>query len=159
MPSQPQPLQEVLAGPQSTIYGPLPKVALPADDETLRRFALLLLPNLTDKGLYRRDNVPVFPYPAKARLEMMSAQSFRTFVDKYVACYKRKYDDHDEPFDTIRSMNKETAEGVLQCFDFWSELEEIVELNPVPMPAMAEDGSVYFLEPGYDAKTKTLTFE
>lgn len=152
-------LQEVLAGPQSAIYGPLPKVALPGDDETLRRFALLLLPHLKGNGIYRRDNVPLFPYEEKARLEIMNSQGFRTFVDKFVACYKQKFDSHDEPFDVLRSMNKETAEGVLNCFDFWKELDEIIEINPVPLPAMADDGTLSLLLPGYDDKTKTLTFK
>jgi len=46
--------------------------------------------------------------------------------DRYVACYKQKYDQKGTPFDVIRTINKETAQGVLECEEFWSGLREIV---------------------------------
>jgi hypothetical protein len=88
----------------------------------------------------------------------MSASAFRTFVDKYVACFKQKFGDKGDAYDVVRSINKETAQGVLDCEDFWSGLREIVEVNPVPMCMMDDEGNVTLLQPGYDEKTKTLTF-
>src|SRR5438477_12081354 len=154
----PQALKEVLTGPQAVKYGTLTKIAIPGDDETLLRFAQELLDELKTKPIYRRDNIPVYPYEEKARIEVMSASAFRTFVDKYVACFKQKFDQHGEPYDVVRSINKETAQGVLDCIDFWKGLREIVEVNPVPMWAEDAEGNVFVMEPGYDEKAKTLTF-
>lgn len=150
-------LKEVLAGPQGKKYGPLPKVSLPGDDEQLLFFAQQLLSVLRNKAIYRRDTVAVFPYPEKARLEMMDGQSFRTFVDEFVACYKQKFGEKGAPYDVVRTMNRETAEGVLRCFKFWSGLREIESVNPVPRPVLVGD-QVKMLVPGYDEETKTLTF-
>jgi hypothetical protein len=157
MPQQAK-LKEVLTGPQGAKYGALTKISIPGDDETLLRFAQELLDELKTKTIYRRDNIPVYPYEEKARIEVMSASTFRTFVDRYVACFKQKYDDKGEPYDVVRSINKETAQGVLDSIDFWTGLREVVTVNPVPMPLMDEDGNVTLLQPGYDEKTKTLTF-
>src|SRR5437667_11164559 len=128
----PQSLKEVLTGPQGAKYGALPKIAIPGDDETLLRFARELLDELKDKPIYRRDNIPVYPYEEKARIEIMTASAFRTFVDEYVAVFKQKFEAKDgEPYDVVRSINKETAQGVLDAKRFWSGLREIVEMNPV----------------------------
>jgi hypothetical protein len=154
----PQAFKEVLTGPQGVKYGALPKIAMPGDDETLLRFAQELLDELKTKPIYRRDNIPVYPYEEKARIEIMSASTFRTVVDKHVACFKQKFDDKGEPYDVVRSINKETAQGVLDCIDFWSGLREIVEVNAVPMCAIDAEGNVICMQPGYDEATKTLTF-
>ena len=152
-------LKEVLTGPQGAKYGTLVKLAIPGDDETVLRFAIELLDELKNKPIYRRDMVVVRPYTEKARIEPMSASTFRTFVDKNVAVFKQKYDEKGEPFDVIRTINKETAQGVMDCDDFWIGLREIVSVNPVPMPVIETDGgSVKLLTPGYDEVTKTLTF-
>lgn len=154
----PQALKEVLTGPQGVKYGALPKIAVPGDDETLLRFAQEVLDELKTKPLYRRDNIPVYPYDEKARIEVMGASTFRTFVDRYIACFKQKFDDKGEPYDVVRSINKETSQGVLDCIDFWSGLREVVEVNPVPMWARDAEGNVAVMQPGYDEKAKTLTF-
>jgi len=153
-------LHQVLSGPQGKKFGALPKVAIPTDDETLLLFAQELLVHLRKHGIYRRDNVPVVPYQAKARLEIISAQALRTFVDRYVACAKQKYDQKGTPFDVIRTINKETAQGVLECEEFWSGLREIVAVNPVPKCVidLEAEKPLRLLQPGYDEKTKTLTF-
>jgi hypothetical protein len=155
----PQPLKEILTGPQGAKYGALPKIAIPGDDETVLRFAQELLGEVKTKPIYRRDNIPVYPYEEKARIEGMNPSTFRTFIDRYVACFKQKFDDKGEPYDVVRTINRETAQGVLDCIDFWSGLREVAQVNPVPMPFMDAEGNVSLLQPGYDEKTKTLTLD
>jgi hypothetical protein len=157
MPSQLH-LHEVLSGPQSKKFGALPKVAIPGDDETLLRFAKEILTHLHKKEIYRRDNIPVVPYKAKARLEILTAQAFRTEVDEHIACFKQKYDEKGTPYDVIRTINKEAAQGVLEARHFWSGLREIEAVNPVPMAAWTWEGPVNLRKPGYDEASKTLTF-
>jgi hypothetical protein len=154
-------LQEVLVGPQAAKYGALPKLPLPGDDQTILRFAMDSLTLLKGKPIYRRDRVPVLLYPERARLEVLEAQTYRTWVERYFVCYKQKFDHHTgEPFDVIRSMNKETAEAVLKCVDFWRGLPEIEAVNPARSLSIDEETSeMSLLQPGYDDKTKTLTFE
>ena len=153
-------LQEVLTGWQSVKYGPLPKVQLPADDALLSRFAQEILEIVRMKGIYRRDNVPVLPDPVRGRLEILDAQTFRTWVERHLVCFKQKFDKDGEPFDVLRTMNKETAEGVLKCMEFRSGLVEVVSVNPVRLPSIDEEtGELTLLQPGYDERTKTLTFE
>ena len=160
-------LQEVLAGPQSEIYGALPKVALPGDDELLLRFATELLAVLKDQGLYRRDNVVVYPYEQRQRLEMMEPKTFRSWVEHFCVCYKVKYDANGHPTNPLKTMPKEAAEGVLACVDFWQGLNEVQRCHPVPMPVINEAGELLLLggtavEGGdtvtYDPESKTLTF-
>ena len=104
-------LQEVLTGPQAVKYGPLPKVELPADDSLLLRFALEILAIVRNKGIYRRDNVPMLADSTRGRLEVLTAQAFRTWVERHLVCFKRRFDRNGEPYDVLRTMTKETAEG------------------------------------------------
>jgi hypothetical protein len=151
-------LQEILVGPRCVKYGPLPKIELPGDDVLLLDFARQVLAVVKDKGIYRRDNVPVFPYMERGRLEIFEAQAFRSWAETVLVCFKTKFDDAGEPFDVLRTMNKETADGVLKCIEFWTGLLEIVTVNPVRLPSVS-DNLLTLLEPGYDEKTKTLTFK
>jgi len=141
-------LQEILAAPKSTIYGPLPKIELPADDVLLSDFARQVLALVQDKGIYRRDNVPVFPYMERGRLEILDAQTFRTWVERYLVCFKTKFDHAGDAFDVLRTMNRETADGVLRCIEFWSSLPEIVTVNPARLPTSFENGQLNLLKPG-----------
>ena len=152
-------LQEILCGRQVATYGPLPKVEMPADNVLVSHFARQILQLVKDKGIYRRDNVPVFPYVERARLEVLEAQAFRTWLERFLVCFKTKFDGAGDPFDVLRTVNKETAVAVLKCIDFWTGLFEIVTVNPVRLPSLAADGTLTLLEPGYDEKTQTLTFE
>lgn len=151
-------LQEVLAGPQSAIYGPLPKIALPGEDELLSRFATELLSMVKEKGLFRRDNVVVYAYDQRRRLEEMEPKTFRTWVEKFCVCYKTKYDDNGDPVNPLKTMPKEAAEGVLACLDFWQGLPEVERCQPVPLPIINDAGELVLLEAGYHAESKTLTF-
>jgi hypothetical protein len=152
-------LQEVLTGPHAHKYGALPKVELPSDDALLSRFAQHILAIVKDKGIYRRDYVPVLAYPALRRLEVLDPQTFRTWVEQWLVCYKRRFDRNGVPYDALRTMTKEQAEGVLKCAEFWSGLPEIRTVNPERSVAIDPDtGKMILLDIGYDPKSKTLTF-
>jgi hypothetical protein len=152
-------LEETLSGELAQKYGALPKMCLPGDDEMLIGFIRALLRHLLDKGLYRRDKVPVVPFMEKKRLLAMEPAAFRSWVENHVACYKLKYDRDGAPFDVLRSMPKEVAEAVLESMDFWTNLLEVEHCHPVPKPLLRPDGALVLLEPGYDAGSKTLTFD
>ena len=57
-------------------------------------------------------------------------------------------------------MSKAQAERVLACEDFWKGLPEIEAVNPARSLSIDEEtGEMSLLQPGYDEKSKTLTFE
>ena len=100
------------------------------------------------------------PYKEKARLEILTPHAFRTLVHRDIACCKRKDDDKGNPFDVVRTINTETAQGVLECSEFWIGLREILAIRLVPTFVLDPDAATgaRLLQRGYDEKTKTLTF-
>lgn len=153
-------LLEILSGPQAKRYGALPKVQLPDDDSLLSLFAREILAIVKQKGVYRRDSLPVLAHPALVRLVILDPQTFRTWVERFLVCYKRRWDRNGQPFDVLRTMTKEQAEGVLKCDQFWTDLPEIEAVNSERSLVIdPESGEISFLKAGYDAKTKTLTFD
>jgi hypothetical protein len=153
-------LLEILSGPQAKRYGALPKVQLPEDDSLLSFFAKEILAIVKQRGVYRRDNVPVLAHPTLVRLVILEPQTFRTWIEQFLVCYKRRWDRNGQPFDVLRTMSKEQAEGVLKCAEFWTGLPEIEAVNSERSLVIdPETGEVTFLKAGYDAKTKTLTFD
>jgi len=161
-------LQQVLAGHLGVRFGARPAIPLPDDDEMLSETASLLLQNVREKGIYRRDSVVVYPYAPKRRLEMMTAQTFRTWVEVKggVACVKTRYDRSGDPYQVVRTMPKEVAEGVLQSVAFWPELPEIARVAAVPMPVVRSwdddgwpTGAIDLLQPGYDHQAEIFTFD
>jgi len=123
------------------------------------RFARLLLDIIREEDIYRRDNVVVFPYEQRARLEQMEASAFRSWVEDYCVCYKTRTEPSGDPYHVLRTMPKDIADGVLCCKDFWQGLREIEECNSCPLPVLDAAGGWALLLPGYDTETKTLTFE
>jgi hypothetical protein len=153
-------LQEVLTGPQVAKYGAMPIVLLPGDDELSSHFAAELLQILRDKGIFRRGNVVVLPDLEAGCLRVVRAHAFSTWVERHLCCYKMKFDRNGEPYHVLRTMTTEQAEKVLACEDFWKGLPEIEAVNPARSLSIdGETGEMSLLQPGYDEKTKTLTFE
>jgi hypothetical protein len=144
-------LQEIWSGPE----GPLPKIMLPGPDSLLSVFAKELAGVAKTKGLYRRDNMVVLS--EKGRLEIVTPQRFRTWVEEHLVCYKPKFDNAGDRYDVLQTMNAEVADGVLQCDDFRRELPRVRALNPVRAVLIADGVPARLLPIGYDADTKTLT--
>ena len=82
-------LQEILCGPKAAIYGSLPLVPLPGDDELVLYFAKHLLEILRNKGIYRRGNVVVRPDFERGCLELVTSQSFVTWIEHHAICHKK----------------------------------------------------------------------
>ncbi|HKP04994.1 MAG TPA: hypothetical protein VJU77_16705 [Chthoniobacterales bacterium] len=101
----------------------------------------------------------MFPYAERARLEILDAHTFRSWVESFLVCYKTKIDNAGDSYDVLRTMNRDTAEAVLKCNEFWQGLHEVVTFNPVRLPVVSSMGQSRLLEPGYDEDTRTLTFE
>lgn len=135
----------------------LPAIKLPGDGVGMKSFAMEMASHLKDKGLYRRDSMVVIPFPEKARIEFMSASAFRSWAERHVTTFKTRVNAEGLPVNRVRSMPAESAEGVLSSWDFFPELPEIEEINPIRLPT-CKDGKIVMQAEGYDATRKTFSF-
>ena len=150
-------IEEVLSSATDDGMDARPKVKLPGDGVALKDFAMRLAEILGDKGLYRRAGVPVIPFFEKACVEVMSVSAFRSWVERHVITFKTRKEHGGGFRDVVRSMPTETSEGVLSCWDFWPDLPEIDEVNPIRLPAW-KDGKLALQAEGYDPDTRVLSF-
>ena len=145
-----------------------PHYKLPADDRELREFARDIgrecchpkdgtLPDDARPRLFRRGMSPVFVNAETKRLEAMSAELFRTWAGQFVACYCLRYRGaYNEG--VIRTMNLDTARGVLASHEFLDQAAQIERLNDTLLPAIKTDGQIELLRPGYFADRRIFTF-
>ncbi len=139
-------------------FGHLPKIELPGDDSRLLECAEAVLYHVREKGLYRRDAVVVVIYQEKQRLEMMTAEAFRTWVEKHVAFFKLRHTKTGEPYEVLRTIPQEGASGILASWAFWPGLYEIEQCHYVNLPVWHEADGLLLPE-GYAKEHKTLTFK
>ncbi len=116
-----------------------PHYKLPADDRELREFARDIgrecchpkdgtLPDDARPRLFWRGMSPVFVNAETKRLEAMSAELFRTWAGQFVACYCLRYRGaYNEG--VIRTMNLDTARGVLASHEFLDQAAQIERLT------------------------------
>ena len=142
------PIYEVLAGEMGAKYGALPVVPLPQEDELLIGFVHSMGEHLHAKGLYRRDRVIVVPNAVRARLDEMTPEMFCSWSQLHVVTSKTKHDKNGEPFSVYKDMPTEAALKVLVSIFFFPYIEEIEEVNPVPMPKDGEE--ITLMPPGFD---------
>ena len=150
---------ELLEGRLAERHGSKPKVELPGDDMLLIEFARQLASILKDKGLYRRDTVAVVPNDEQRRVGTVTCSTFRSLAEEHIVCFKTRYTNEGVPYDVLRTMPGETADGVLSSRTFWRELPVIIRVNPVPMPMLRKDNQIVLQTGGYDHDTQTLTFK
>jgi len=151
-------IQEILVGALAAQFGHLPKIELPGDDSRLLECAEAVLHHVREKGLYRRDSVVVVIFQEKQRLEMMTAEAFRTWVEKHITFFKVRHMKNGEPYEVLRTIPHEGASGILASWAFWPNLHEIEQCHYVSLPVwLGEDGTL--LPEGYAKEHKTLTFK
>ena len=134
-------------------------VQLPGDNRVILEFIRELAPLLLDKGLYRRDTIPVIAYAERRRLEILSVSAFRSWIEQHVQCYKTRYDKKGKPFNVSRSMPGDVADATLASWQFFAEMPNVTRLNTVPKPVYRASGSMELLEDGFDKESGTLTFK
>src|ERR1035437_9006259 len=124
MPARPRapktPVLQKLTGPAAARYGSLPKIPLPSDNELQRSFNADVSHVLHDKGLYRRDILPVVPF--ENRLLEMKATPCISWATEFFIPFKTKIDRSGEPFDVIRDMTEAIAKNTPQDLSFVTSL-------------------------------------
>jgi len=109
---------------------------------------------LADKSLFVRNGEIV--ELDSNELRVISPQTFRTWVERYVVCY-RKREPRYNSYDVDITMTDNEASGILASPQFAEKLRLVVRLNLCRQPVLRTDGMIELLPDGYDFPSKTLT--
>lgn len=130
------------------------RIRLPGDNRELGHFAGEIGKIVKTRHLFRRDRTPVMVNHEKERLDIMTAEMLRTWVEMHLVCFKvkgQKSESEDQPtfIEIRRTMNLDTARGTLEALQFWMQLPEIKRINFTRLPVMTDDRGIELLKPGY----------
>jgi hypothetical protein len=143
--------------PKGAESHPSPFVRLPCEGYPLSNTAREIGAILKSNGVFRRDSLPVTINRESGSVEVMSADRFRSYVEKHMVTGKVTYTKEGTPLERPMSMGREVATGVL-CSDVFIEQQRlIVKVNKERMPVVRADGRLELLAPGYDVESRTFT--
>lgn len=131
-------------------------VRLPGPGRTVSQFARELGAVLCDRGLFRRDLVPVTVHPETGRMDAMNAERFLTFVEDHAITHDIKFKE-GEVHNIPKTMPVTVARAVLASDQFVWQLPAVDRVNQVRLPVMRADGRIELLEEGYDAQSRVYT--
>src|SRR5688572_29074094 len=138
-----------------------PKVKLPGDNRELSQFATEIGRLVRNHHLFRRDRTAVIINGEKQRLDVMSPEMLRTWVELHLCCYKEKSlrEGAERYITIVKTMNLDTARGTLEAMQFWMQLPEIKRINQTRLPVFRADGSIDLLKPGYFGEQGIYTLD
>lgn len=139
-----------------------PKIRLPGDNRELLHFAKEVADVLATRNLFRRDRAPVVVNPEKARLDAMTPQMLRSWSQDHIVYFKEKTvssGDESRSIDIVKTMNVDTARGLIESWHFIDKLPEIERLNPVRLPVLRANGAIDLTPTGYFSETRTYTLD
>ena len=139
---------------QAALDDPRPKVRLPGDNWLLSETAVALGQHLADKSLFVRNGEIVLLDASELRT--VTAQTFRTLVEQFVVCY-RKRTPNGPSFEVNVTMRDDEARGIMASPQFTERLRRLSRLNSCRLPVLRTDGELELLPEGYDLVSKTLT--
>ncbi len=151
-------VRKFVTGKLAQKFGALPKVELPGDNSRLKECVKETLVHVEGNGLYRRDGVLVLVYEEKRRLQAMTADAFRSWIESHIAYYKIRVDDKKVPRDVIKTIPKEFAVGIMESWDFWPNLPDIQMVVSVRLPLINNTADLDLMPVGYSAEHSTLTY-
>ena len=150
------PLSKRLTGPAAARHGSLPMIALPGDNELQRTFNREAAQVLKDKGLYRRDILPVVP--EEGRLLEMKPANFISWSQEFFVGYKTKMSRDGDKYEVLRDMTEAIAKNTLSSHEFVRQMPMIHRIYPSPVPVINDAGSLVLCTPGFDSSTGTYVF-
>jgi hypothetical protein len=134
----------------------LPRIELPGDNRLVSAFALDLGSIISHCGLYRRDNHPVFVDKVNCRLDPLTPESLRTWIEQHCTCFRVRSSSGGS-IQFSHTCSFDDARTVIQSVQFLQALPEIVSINQTRLPVMRTDGSIELLPPGYDPASRVFT--
>jgi Bifunctional DNA primase/polymerase, N-terminal/Primase C terminal 1 (PriCT-1) len=150
-PNDPAPFPDQM---QAAVNDQRLKARLPGDNYLLSETAATLGQHFADELLFLRNGEIVTL--EEDELRTVSAQTFRTLVERYIVCY-RKRKAGDNTFSVGVTMTENEARGIMASPQFIEGLRRVRRLNASRLPVFGDDGKVELLPEGYHAATETLT--
>ncbi len=137
---------------QAVLDDPRPKVRLPGDNLLLSETAAALGKQFADQALFlRNDEIVTLD---NGELRPVSAQTFRTFIERHVICYRKG---KNGSFDVNTTMRDDEARGIMASPQFMEKLRRVRRLNSCRLPIFRADGTLELLPEGYDVESQTMT--
>jgi len=138
------------------------EVELPRVNRLLSDFSREIGEVCSRNGVFLLDGVPVVLQPHSDRMEDLTPDSFRTYVEKDVLCWrlvKTKGEDGKPHFERgYESMGKMAAAAVLQSHEFRRQQRPLRMISRIPLPIFKDDKLV-LQGPGYDRDSQILVKE
>jgi hypothetical protein len=154
------PTPEVPDGPRESgefLNDRRPKVQLPGDGRVLSDTAAEVGALLKDEDIFRRGSLVFHPPKTEREFQPMTADTFRSWAEQHLLCFKLRMTPFRELVRVIRTMSTSDAEGILASPQFLAPLREVERFNPVRMPVRRASGEIVLLPEGYDAPSLTFT--
>lgn len=138
------------------------EIELPRVNRLLSDFAREVGAVCSRNGVFLLDGVPVVLQPHSDRMEDLSPDSFRTYVEKDVLFWrtiKKKGEDGNTTYERgYESMGKMASAAVLQAHDFRKQQRPLRMISRIPLPIF-KDGKLVLQGPGYDHESQILVKE
>jgi len=138
------------------------EIELPRVNRLLSDFSREIGEVCSRNGVFLLDGVPVVLQPHSDRMEDLSPDSFRTYVEKDVLCWrlvKKKDEEGNVTFERgYESMGKMAAAAVLQSHEFRRQQRPLRMISRIPLPIL-KDGNLVLQGPGYDHDSQILVKE
>jgi len=138
------------------------EVELPRVNRLLSDFSREMGAVASRNGVFLLDGVPVVLQPHSDRMEDLTPDSYRTYAEKDVLCWrlvKKKDDEGNVHFERgYESMGKMVAAAVLQSHEFRRQQRPLRMISRIPIPIFKEEKLV-LQESGYDLESHILVRE
>jgi hypothetical protein len=138
------------------------EIELPRVNRLLSDFSREVGAVCSRNGVFLLDGVPVVLQPHSDRMEDLTPDSFRTYVEKDVLFWrtiKSKGEDGKVTYERgYESMGKMASAAVLQSHDFRRQQRPLRMISRIPLPIF-KDGKLVLQGPGYDPDSQILVKE
>jgi len=138
------------------------EIELPRVNRLLSDFSRDVGAVCSRNGVFLLDGLPVVLQPHSDRMEDLSADSFRTYVEKDVLFWKtikKKGEDGKTTYERgYESMGKMASAAVLQSHEFRKQQRPLRMISRIPLPIF-KDGKLVLQGPGYDHDSQILVKE
>lgn len=133
-----------------------PWIELPGDGRRVSDFAKECGQILSDEEVFVREGYPVTVDVKRGRIDVLTAEDFRSFVENYMVPFKWRHTPKGSDRE-FKTMTADTARATIVARMFRDELRELERVNLVRMPIFRSDGRLELLPEGYDEDSKTYT--
>jgi hypothetical protein len=133
-------------------------VELPRNGRLMLHFSSEVGAIVGANGLFRREAVPVTIDPETGRIEAMSPERLRSYVETGLVGYVERHTSFGSR-KMQATMSTTEARGCLACDAFRQPLRKLRRVHQVRLPVERRDGRIELLPRGYDAESGFFTMK